>query len=185
MTELWLVRHGQTDWNRAGRFQGQTDIPLNETGLEQAKTLAEKLTSESFEAIYSSDLSRAAQTAEAVAASTNLSIHLDRRLREICQGDWEGMDIYQVIEKYHVDVRQTDKDPTHSRAPGGESIAEVAERMSAAASEIAANFPESKVLMVSHGLACAALYCVVNQIPLSEAHTYIPENATPLVVHWN
>ncbi len=185
MTEIWMVRHGQTDWNRSGRFQGQTDIPLNEVGLQQAQVLAGQLAQESFEAIYSSDLSRAYQTAEAVARVVHLPIQRDTRLREICQGEWEGLDLHQVIEKYNVDIRDSQHDPASSRAPGGESVAEVAARMSQAANEIAVRHPDGKVLLVTHGLACASLYCVINHISLNEVHDYIPENATPIVIYLN
>ena len=180
-----MVRHGQTDWNRSGRFQGQTDIPLNEVGMQQAQVLARQLAMESFAAIYSSDLSRAFQTAEAVASLAHLPVQRDTRLREICQGEWEGMDLQQVIEKYNVDMRDSQRDPATSRAPGGESVAEVATRMSQAANEIAVRHPDGKVLLVTHGLACASLFCVVNHISLNEVHDYIPDNATPIVIYLN
>ncbi len=180
-----MVRHGQTDWNREGKFQGQTDIPLNATGLQQAQALAEKLACQSFEAIFSSDLSRAYQTAEAIAAIAHLPIRQDARLREICQGEWEGMNLFQVIEKYDVDVRSPDRDPVGSRAPGGESLAEVAGRMVEAVREIASQYPDCKVLLVTHGMACACLYCATQGIPLTDVHDYIPENATPVVISLN
>lgn len=185
MTEIWLIRHGQTDWNVLGKFQGQTDVPLNETGLQQAHELAEKLTVEPFAAIYSSDLSRAYQTAQALAAKMLLPVQRDTRLREICQGEWEGMDLHQVITKYNVDIRIPNQDPVVSRAPGGESVAEVAARMVEVAREIANKHPRSKVLLVTHGMACACLYCAAKGIPLTDAHEYIPKNATPMIISLN
>jgi len=185
MTDIWLVRHGQTDWNRLGIFQGQTDIPLNETGLKQARELAGKLAGESFAAIYSSDLSRAYQTAEAIAAAVHLPVQRDSRLREICQGAWEGLDLQQVIEKFNVDIRDANRDPETSRAPGGESVAEVANRMLEFSREVSQRYPGTKILLVTHGMSCATLYCAVNNIPLKEVHHYIPENATPLVLSLN
>lgn len=185
MTEIWLVRHGQTDWNLNRRFQGQTDIPLNESGLQQAEVLAQKLRFEKFDAIYSSDLQRASQTADSVAQRLNLPVIHDPRLREICQGEWEGLCLDEVIDQYKVDPTIEQRDPVYSRAPGGESVAEVEARMAEAAAEIARNYPKGKVLIVSHGVAVAALYCAANHLPLEKHHEYIPDNAVPLVIHWN
>jgi broad specificity phosphatase PhoE len=184
MTEIWLIRHGQTDWNRAGRFQGHTDIPLNARGVEQAHELAQKLAHEHFAAVFSSDLSRARQTAEIVAAPLHLAVHPDLRLREIAQGNWEGLSLQEVQQKYAVDLRQADEAPETSRAPGGESVLEVATRMQQAADELARRYPHERVLLVSHGLAVSTLYCLANHIPLKFVHDHIPENATPLIVQW-
>lgn len=184
MTEIWLVRHGQTDWNLTRRFQGQTDIPLNETGLQQAQNLAEKLQEETFDAVFSSDLLRASRTAECIAKGRHLAVKKDIRLREICQGEWEGMNLDEVIAKYKVDPTVEGRDPVNARAPGGESVAEVAARMSEAVDEISKQYPQGKILVVSHGVAVAAMYCAANQIPMEKHHEYIPENATPTVIHW-
>lgn len=184
MTEFWLIRHGQTDWNLIGRFQGHTDIPLNSRGLAQANELAHKLADKEFAAIYSSDLSRAVQTAEVIGRQLNLPVRTDTRLREICQGEWEGMLLAEVREKYQFDPIRANASPETSRAPGGESVNEVAARMAEAANSIAELYPKGKVLLASHGLAVAALYCLANAIPLANVHSYIPENATPLVIQW-
>jgi broad specificity phosphatase PhoE len=186
MTEIWLVRHGQTDWNIEGRWQGHADIPLNSTGLDQARSLASKLaeTRQPFQAIYSSDLKRAYRTAEEIAKSLDLPVHKDRRLREISKGDWEGMLVSQVSELSNEAIRQRREDPLYSRAPGGESLMEVAARLSSMADDIARAHPVGPVLVVTHGLALAALLCLANHWPLQEAYDRVPDNAAAQVIHW-
>ena len=184
MTELWLVRHGQTDWNVEGRFQGQSDVPLNAAGLEQARELAAELTGHKFSAIYSSDLKRAYQTAEIIARRVGLSVRIDPRLREICQGEWEGLLVAEVRQRYSQDFSVPYLDTTRSRAPGGESVIELTERLTQAVDDIALAFPNQPVLLASHGLALAALICTAANLPLSEVYSHIPDNAYPLVVEW-
>jgi broad specificity phosphatase PhoE len=187
MTEIWLVRHGQTDWNIEGRWQGHADIPLNPTGLEQARSLAAQLSGsgQAFQAIYSSDLKRAYQTAQEIGKSLELPVHKDRRLREISKGDWEGLLVSQVSVLSNEATRQRREDPLYSRAPGGESLAEVAGRLSKAADEIANAHPVGPVLVVTHGLALAALLCLANDWPLQEAYDRVPGNAAAQVIDWN
>jgi len=184
VTDFLLIRHGQTDWNAARLYQGQADIPLNQTGIAQAHRLAEKLAGEKFNAVYASDLSRALQTASILAQPLGLSVNIDARLREICQGTWEGMSLDEVQEKYADDFRRGAEDPAFSRAPGGESVVEVAARMSAAADDISALYPHGRILLVSHGLAVSTLYCQANGISLTQVYQYIPDNTVPLSITW-
>lgn len=184
MVEITLVRHGQTDWNAARRFQGQTDIPLNQNGIEQANNLASILAKDHFDAIYASDLSRASQTAEIISQSMGLPFNKDIRLREICKGVFEGMVYDEVKEKYPLELQRDHDDPVNSRTPGAETVAEVAARMRAAVDEIAARHSGERILLVSHGLAVATLYCHANQISLTEVYHHIPENAVPLQIVW-
>ena len=91
MSELCLIRHGQTDWNQQRRFQGQSDVPLNGTGLDQACALAESLAGQTFTALYSSDLSRALDTARALAAREGLEVQPLPELRERHYGIFQGI----------------------------------------------------------------------------------------------
>jgi broad specificity phosphatase PhoE len=181
VTELWLVRHGQTDWNLEGRYQGQSDIPLNETGLEQARQLAEKLDGQRFAAIFSSDLQRARQTAQILAKKTGLLVFLDPRLREICQGEWEGKKLDEVRK---MQMEDAINDPINFHAPGGESVGKGADRLAKAAEDIALDYPEDKVLVVSHGLALATLICAARSLPIAQVYKVIPDNASPEIIHW-
>jgi alpha-ribazole phosphatase len=183
-TTLWLVRHGQTDWNVEGRYQGHADIPLNETGLSQARKLAEQLTGRSFQAIFSSDLIRARVTAEILGQALHLPVQVEPRLREVDQGDWEGMLFKDIAVRYAAEMALRKEDPAGARPPNGESLAELADRIAAAASSIAVAYPESDVLVVSHGLSIATLLAQARGIPITEAYSLIPENTHPEKITW-
>jgi probable phosphoglycerate mutase len=186
MAELWLVRHGQTDWNLAGRYQGQSDIPLNATGLAQAGGLAKQLAGSQFVALYSSDLKRAQRTAEILGEFFGLTVQVDPRLREICQGEWEGKNYQEVVRQYSSAQVEGIRNPAWvtAAAPGGESTLQVAARMKAAADDIAARYPFGHILVVSHGFALASLVCQAEGIPLAEIYQHIPDNARATVVQW-
>ena len=183
MTEIWLVRHGQTNGNLHNIVQGQLDIPLNETGEAQARTLADQLADVTFAAIYSSDLSRAMQTASIIASKKGLTVVPDPRLREIRQGIWEGLHFEQVLQIYQPDFSPNPFYITTPRAEGAESIAEVVTRMVDAANEYHARHPGERVLMSTHGIASASLYCLASGIPLVNAGEHIPKNGQPLIIH--
>ncbi len=185
MTELWLVRHGQTDWNLEGRLQGQLDVPLNETGLEQVRTLAEKLKTNKFDAIYSSDLMRARQTAGIISEALGLPVTYDCRLREISQGEVEGMLFSDVIQRFENALADRTRDPVNSRLPGGESVAELAARFLECVDEIASIKHDYPVLVVAHGLAIATMLCQARGYPMETVHSHIQENATAEIIQWN
>ena len=187
MAQLVLIRHGQTDWNLEGRYQGQADIPLNATGLAQAEVLAEKLDGQAWAGLYSSNLQRALQTAQVISTRLGLAVQIDTRLREICQGEWEGQLYRAVVERYSrvaEGVPIASRTPADVRPPGGESVAEVAERLAAAADDIARRHPDQPVLIVGHGLALTTLICRVRGIPLGEVYAHIPENTHPVAIAW-
>jgi broad specificity phosphatase PhoE len=135
MTTLLLVRHGETDWNADGRLQGQTDRPLSDYGRSQARQLAEELGDDGVEAIYSSDLARARETAEIVGDRLGLPVVLDPDLREKDWGNWEGL---TAVERDRVEFV-------------GESTEAHAERTLRALRRIAERHPAGRVLVVTHG----------------------------------
>jgi probable phosphoglycerate mutase len=142
---LW--RHGQTIWNAEGRFQGQTDIPLDDTGEAQAALAASRLATLRPEAIFSSDLSRAASTAAPLARLTGLPVRLDKDLRERSGGSWEGLTDRQIGERFPVE-RVT------WNPPDGEPTMAVAERVGAALHRIAETVSDGGLtVVVSHGAA--------------------------------
>jgi len=142
---LW--RHGQTIWNAESRFQGQTDIPLDETGEAQAEHAARRLATLRPDAIISSDLIRASNTAAPLARLTGLTLRLDKELRERSGGSWEGLTDKEIAERYPVE-RAT------WNPPDGESTTAVADRVGAALRRIADNLgDDSLAVVVSHGAA--------------------------------
>jgi len=184
MTRLCLVRHGQTDWNLEGRYQGQGDVPLNEVGRVQARALARQLQSQPFTAMYASDLKRAKETAEIISTYVNLPITLEPRLREIDQGEWEGQLVEVIKARYTELWRDREGDPASVRAPSGETVGEVAYRVQAVLNDIAGLHTNATVLIVSHGLAIATVICSVRGISIGQAYSVIPDNAEPTWVDW-
>lgn len=163
MARLILVRHGETEWNRLSRYQGQTDIELNETGIRQAHRAAERLARERVNAIYSSDLKRARQTAEIIAAKHEVgAVHESSLLREMHFGDFEGLTFDQIEERFQLIFSASpswrSRGP-HVRAPNGESIADLAERLQRFWEELAKHGPEETLLIVAHGGPIQVLIC--------------------------
>ena len=152
MTTLLLVRHGETDWNRDGRWQGHADTPLNERGREQARSLAAQLEGgESIAAVYASDLARARETAEIVAAPLGLEVEIDPRLREIDFGSWEGLTTPEIEQRFPEEVARWRSNDGSQAFAGGETYAEMGERVVRALSDIAAAHPSQTVLVILHG----------------------------------
>ncbi len=153
-TRILLIRHGETDWNALGRWQGHAPVPLNATGLRQSAALGRWLAAQrawAVVAIYSSDLPRAAQTAQAVAEALGLPVHLEPRLREKDLGHWQGLTREEVCawdgERY---ARYREGWP-HVPVPGGEAIPQLVARARAALEAIAARHDGHTVALVSHG----------------------------------
>jgi probable phosphoglycerate mutase len=150
VTTIGLIRHGMTDWNREGRAQGQRDVPLNEEGLRQAERLGLRLSAERWDAIYSSDLSRAAETARIIAKAMGKSVTgCDPRLREISNGNLDGTTIAERVERWGENWRELEH--------GKESAESGVSRSMEFLQEAMERFPDGKVLVVSHGALIARL----------------------------
>jgi len=160
-TRVSLIRHGETDWNVQGRFQGLARIPLNDNGIAQARAAGEALRAAGITRIIASDLARARQTAEHINAALNLPIEPDPRWREVDVGDWQGMD-FSEIERY--DPANYDaffNGPYIERAfPNGESQREHIARTADALDDTLTRFSGEHVLVVTHGgcIRCAMYY---------------------------
>lgn len=154
-----LARHGETNDNRPPvRFQGWRDTPLNDTGREQARELAAALTDAGISSIWSSDLSRARETAEIVAGHLGLTVRLDARLREGNRGRWEGRLFPDVARDEPELFAQWEHAGRNWRFPGGESLQEQLERVSACVEEVRAT-AALPALVVCHGGSIRVMLC--------------------------
>ncbi len=166
MLEMLLIRHGETDWNRELRFQGQVDVPLNATGHEQALRLGMRLASEAVHRLYSSDLVRTVQTASPAGERLALPGMADRALREQAFGVIDGMSVPD-IQRDHPDIwaRWLDFDPDYA-PPGGETQRQFHDRVMGAMARLAHAHGGQRLVIVTHGGVLDILYRVATGMPL-------------------
>lgn len=197
------MRHGETEWNTSGRWQGQIDVPLNAIGRAQAVAVAERLASETFDAIYASDLSRAYDTALAVAASHSIPVQADPRLREINLGDWQGLTYAEMAAQHPDALAHWNADRINRSAPGGESLREVGQRLGALLDHIrcqhapSTESPDdaSTVVLVTHGGTARLILCLLIECPLDRYWRFEVDNTAlaeielqdrgPILIRWN
>lgn len=177
MTVFFLVRHGETDWNREGKYTGQSDIPLNENGRQQARQAAEQLLDLHPHVIYSSDLSRALETAQIISQVVSLPVMIDSRLREINQGEWEGLHVDEIKNRFNGLFYTREKDPFNVSSPGGETIGDVYQRVSAALKDMLHDYSDEKVVVTAHGVVLAIMRVIAGNEPIQKVFDFIPENA--------
>ena len=150
MTRIILVRHGQTPWNLDKIFRGSRDIPLNDQGREEARLAGEWLKGETIHAAYSSPLSRARDTGEAIARHHHLAVVDLAELTDLNYGDWEGMPLTAVKEKYADLYRRWETAPHTVRFPNGETLDEVKARALEAVEAVVRRHPGQVVLLAAH-----------------------------------
>jgi glucosyl-3-phosphoglycerate phosphatase len=150
--QIILWRHGLTDWNKEGRFQGQTNVPLNATGMEQAAGMARVLARRPPDAIIASDLDRAKTTADALAQLTGLPVTLDKGLRETYAGSWQGLTDTEIEEKFPGKLAEWRRGELRQRGGDGELDTEVAERaVKAIMRGLEGIPPGGRLMVVTHG----------------------------------
>jgi broad specificity phosphatase PhoE len=166
VTTVYLARHGESDWNAANRFQGHSDRPLTELGRRQAEALAELVAAQKVDAIYSSPLIRALETARIVAARTGLEVFEDEDLREVDTGSWSGLSRAEVQERFPEGFERW-----ISGGAGwedGETYEEMAARTLGAVSRIAGAHPDGRILVVSHGGPIRAIQAAARGMDIHE-----------------
>jgi broad specificity phosphatase PhoE len=161
MTSIYLVRHGQTAWNKEEIFRGRTDVPLDETGLKQAELVGEYFKGMEVGAIYSSPLSRALKTAQKIAQFHDVEVQPLPGIIDMSFGKWEGRPHQEIRENDGETYRHWVEEPHLVRLPGGEGLDDVRVRTMAALEEVIRNHPGKTLVLVSHRVICKVLICAI------------------------
>jgi alpha-ribazole phosphatase len=177
-TNIYLIRHGQTVWNADRRFQGQSDVALDESGVAQARLLRERMREVPVDFIVSSDLIRARQTAEILAEPHGLEVVEDPALREIHFGIWEGLPIDEIRRRDPELFETWRGSPGALRVPEAETFQEVQDRAAAAFERWAALYSGKTLVLVSHGGVISALLCRILNEPIQRMWDYKLENTS-------
>ena len=185
MAKLYLVRHGETDYNNSLRFQGQIDIPLNQKGIEQAEKVAGFLKDIPLHAIYSSSLKRARTTAEIIGRVKGIEPQITDALREMSFGIWENMNSSDIQKKYAKEWKDFFASPASTKIPQGESMSDVQKRSYPVVQQILDQYPEGDVAFVAHGGIIRVLICTMLGLDLNRAwHLHVGNASVTCFYYW-
>ena len=185
MAKLYLIRHGETDYNNALRFQGQTDIPLYQKGIEQAEKAADFFRDIPLQAIYTSTLIRAKTTAEIIAGVKGMDVQETDALREMSFGIWENMNSKDIQKKYAKEWKDFFASPARTTIPQGESMLDVQKRAYPTVQEILDRYPEGDVAFVAHGGIIRVLMCTMLGLDLNRAwHLHVGNASITCFYYW-
>jgi broad specificity phosphatase PhoE len=168
MTTLFLVRHGRTGWNKEQIFRGTKDVPLDEVGKEEALLVGEQLKDKRIMAVFSSPLSRAKETAEAIARFHNVKVQVLAGLNDLNFGEWEGLSLQEVKNQYPDLYQRWQQEPQGVILPGGEGLDTVRSRAMEAVGDVVARHPQQVVALVSHRVVLKVLICAL--LGLANSH---------------
>jgi probable phosphoglycerate mutase len=189
VTEVLLIRHGETDWNAERRLQGHLDIPLNAEGRRQAAALGQALSGEKLDAVIASDLLRARQTAQQIAAPRGMTIHIEPGLRERCYGAFEGMLYADIGERYPEAFAAWKERDIDARFPEGENVAETlrefSDRAVGAITRIASAGKYRRIAVVTHGGVLECAYRAAQGIGFAHERDFDIFNASINRFLWN
>ena len=178
--KLILIRHGETLWNKEGRVQGTSDIELSDIGTNQAGLLASSLKNQHIEAIYSSPLKRALQTAQIINDFHSLHIHTYKELMEMNQGIFEGLSFKELMNDKKDFLKKWIADPASVKMPEGESLTELQDRAWRIMEHIISQ--GKNALVVSHNFTIAAILCRLRDISLSQFRSTCVDTASKTIV---
>ncbi len=182
--KIYLIRHGQTDWNVEGKIQGRCDISLNETGKMQAELLARGMEGRPVTRIFSSRLKRALETAKAIGQSQQVGVTVTDGLEEVDFGEWEGMTWEEISRKYPKEFEIWCTKPENITPPKGESRPQIYQRVRKALERIVSE-AEGDVAVVSHGAALAYMVSVMLEKKLGSHDEIIVKNVSISTVEYD
>ncbi|MDD2442958.1 MAG: alpha-ribazole phosphatase [Desulfotomaculaceae bacterium] len=148
---VYIVRHGETEWNALMKYQGHTDMPLSQLGRHQAEMLGKRLASEKFHAFYASDLKRAHETARIISKFHGQEVETVPELKELNFGSWEGLSIKEINESFPDVLKQWWEEPFSIKIPGGEALCDMVDRSTAAVKMLVERHHGENIVLVSHG----------------------------------
>ena len=166
MTEIIIIRHGETEWNKTGRFQGHSDVPLSAEGRTQAAALGKNLAVDHVDMIYASDLTRAMETAAPLAQRFGLEVISDPQLRELNFGAWEGRNFNDVNAENPNAMKNFYTDPEQADIPESEPFPEFQRRIAGRVREIVAQKRGKRIVIVSHGASIRILLADLLSMPI-------------------
>ena len=177
-TEVILIRHGESEWNLSGRWQGHADSPLSNRGIEQAEALGKRMLNEKLDCFYSSDLERARHTSRLVGGPSGWEAEFMESLRERDLGVIEGLTTDEMLEKYTQEYQSFRNDGPEYQVPGGESFRQFYDRCSGALEDVAMRNPGKKIGLVTHGGFLGAIFRYVLNIPLDAERNFVLLNCS-------
>lgn len=185
MMKLLLIRHGQTDWNLLGKYQGQTDIALSGEGIRQVDLLAQNFPVDTLDIIYTSDLQRAVMTAERLAEKFSAPLYADKALRELNFGAWEGLTYQEIAERWPQEVKNLFGAPEKLQIPEGETFLMLQRRAMNKIHEIRAENEGKNVAVVAHGAISKAILTALLHIPLHYVWTLRQDNTAVNILRFD
>ncbi|WP_294188676.1 alpha-ribazole phosphatase [uncultured Clostridium sp.] len=184
--KIFLVRHGETDWNLKGKIQGNTDIELNKTGIKQAYELSNKMLEKNykFSKIYSSPQKRALQTAKILSENTNIECIVVDKLKEMNLGKWEGLAWSEVRENYPLEYKEWFVKRRYTKTPNGESYEEMLERVLDSLYKIIDDNSDN-IVIVTHSTVIMSLQCYITNTDFDKMTKFRTDNASILEIDSN
>ncbi len=185
MGRLYLIRHGETDSNKDFRFQGQTDIELNDKGRKQAQLLAQHFKDIRLDAVYCSSLKRARCTAQPLAELHGFAVQPVDDIKEIAFGEWEGLSYDEINSKGLGQIDEFFKNPALCHVPGGENFSDVAARVEPFFKHCLAEMEKKDIAVVSHGGIIRVLLCLFLGLDMNKIWNFSVGNcSTTTLAKW-